>query len=59
MYVNLIINLWYLQWLLQKPKVTVFMGSVGRDKFSDILKSKAEADGVDTHYQYNESTPTG
>ncbi|KAF4531998.1 hypothetical protein B566_EDAN006543 [Ephemera danica] len=47
------------QWLLQKPRVAVFMGSVGRDKFSDILKTKAEEDGVLTHYQYNDTVPTG
>lgn len=47
------------QWLLQKPRVAIFMGSVGRDKFSDILKTKAEEDGVLTHYQYNDTVPTG
>ncbi|XP_059482563.1 uncharacterized protein LOC132200836 [Neocloeon triangulifer] len=47
------------QWLLQKPRVAVFFGCVGKDKFSDILKSKAEEDGVVARYQYNDTTPTG
>ncbi|CAB3387752.1 Hypothetical predicted protein [Cloeon dipterum] len=47
------------QWLLQKPGTCVFFGSVGKDKFSDILKSKAEEDGVVARYQYNNDTPTG
>lgn len=47
------------QWILKKPKVCVFMGSVGKDKYSEILKQRAEADGVEVKYQYQEDVPTG
>ncbi|XP_044253770.1 adenosine kinase [Tribolium madens] len=47
------------QWLLQKPKVTTFFGCVGTDKYSQILKDKAKADGVNVVYQYNDKVPTG
>lgn len=47
------------QWIIKEPKVCVFMGSVGRDKYSQILKKTAEADGVEVRYQYQEDIPTG
>lgn len=47
------------QWLVGKPKVTTFFGSVGRDKFSTILYDKATEDGVNARYQYNDKEPTG
>lgn len=47
------------QWILNKPKISVFFGCVGVDAYSRKLKEKATEDGVDVRYQYNESTPTG
>lgn len=47
------------QWVLQKPRVTIFFGCVGTDDYSKKLGEKAREDGVDVRYQYNESTPTG
>ncbi|XP_013383354.1 adenosine kinase 2 isoform X2 [Lingula anatina] len=46
-------------WLLGTPQSTTFMGCVGKDKFGEILKSKAEGDGVNVKYQYNEKESTG
>lgn len=47
------------QWILRKPRVTVFFGCVGTDEYSKKLEEKARENGVDVRYQYNESTPTG
>ncbi|KAG5878600.1 hypothetical protein JTB14_004898 [Gonioctena quinquepunctata] len=47
------------QWLIQKPKVTTFLGCVGEDKYSKILYEKATSDGVNVRYQYNDTEPTG
>ncbi|CAH1154575.1 unnamed protein product [Phaedon cochleariae] len=47
------------QWLLEKPKVTTFLGCVGEDRFSKILNEKATSDGVNVRYQYNDTEPTG
>lgn len=46
-------------WILGVPKVAVFFGCVGNDKYAEILKSKAQEDGVDVHYQYTDKEPTG
>lgn len=47
------------QWVLQRPKVAVFFGCVGQDKYSDILSQKATNDGVNVQYQFCKDTPTG
>lgn len=47
------------QWIIKKSKVCVFMGSVGQDKYSDILRQRATADGVHVRYQFQDSVPTG
>ncbi|XP_055598212.1 uncharacterized protein LOC129747862 [Uranotaenia lowii] len=47
------------QWVLQRPKVAVFFGCVGKDKYSEILSEKATGDGVNVQYQYCKETPTG
>lgn len=47
------------QWLLEKPKVTTFFGSVGEDEYSKILNDKAISDGVNVRYQYHNEEPTG
>lgn len=47
------------QWLLQRPKATTFFGSVGNDKFGEILKKTAESVGVNVRYQVVEGMSTG
>jgi adenosine kinase len=47
------------QWILRQPNVTVFMGCVGRDKYSKILEDKARSEGVNVQYQYTDREPTG
>lgn len=48
-----------LQWVLQKPNVTVFLGCVGKDQFSKILEEKAREAGVNVQYQISDKEPTG
>lgn len=47
------------QWILKRPKVAVFFGCVGQDKYAEILCQKATADGVNVQYQVCKDTPTG
>ncbi|KAI5749615.1 hypothetical protein M8J76_008783 [Diaphorina citri] len=47
------------QWLIEKPKVAVFMGAVGKDNYSDILESKASEFGLVVKYQHHDTEPTG
>ncbi|KAL1123504.1 hypothetical protein AAG570_002582 [Ranatra chinensis] len=47
------------QWILEKPKVAVLIGCVGRDDYSKILEKKAMGDGVCVKYQYTDDKPTG
>ncbi|EEB11607.1 adenosine kinase, putative [Pediculus humanus corporis] len=47
------------QWILKTPHTCVFMGSVGTDKYSEMLKETAENDGVKVIYQYQKKIPTG
>ncbi|KAF5289331.1 hypothetical protein FQR65_LT11895 [Abscondita terminalis] len=47
------------QWVLNKPNVTVFFGSVGEDKYATILEQYARSSGVNVKYQYNKTEPTG
>lgn len=47
------------QWILRKPKVTVFFGCVGTDECADKLSEKAHNDGVNVRYQQHDSEPTG
>ncbi|XP_026671491.1 adenosine kinase 2 isoform X2 [Ceratina calcarata] len=47
------------QWFLEKPRITTYMGCVGKDKYSKILEDKARADGLNVRYQYTEKEPTG
>lgn len=37
----------------------MFFGAVGKDKYSEILKLKANSEGVDVKYQYSSEKPTG
>lgn len=47
------------QWILQRPKVAVFFGCVGKDRYSEILSEKAKSDGVNVQYQFCTDIPTG
>ncbi|XP_062375397.1 adenosine kinase isoform X2 [Sardina pilchardus] len=48
------------QWMIQKPhKVATFFGCIGKDKFGEILKQKAEESHVDAHYFEQSEEPTG
>lgn len=47
------------QWVFKEPNVAVFFGAVGKDKYSDILKLKANEEGVNVKYQYSSEKPTG
>lgn len=48
-----------IQWIVQMPEVTTFMGCIGRDKFGGILEQKAREAGVNVRYQYSDKLPTG
>ncbi|XP_053548124.1 adenosine kinase isoform X2 [Bombina bombina] len=48
------------QWMIQKPyKVATFFGCIGKDKFGEILKKKAEEAHVDARYYEQNEQPTG
>lgn len=48
------------QWMIQEPhKVGTFFGCIGKDKFGEILKQKAEEVHVDAHYYEQDEEPTG
>mmetsp|Transcript_18728 Transcript_18728/g.40269 ORF Transcript_18728/g.40269 Transcript_18728/m.40269 type:complete len:345 (+) Transcript_18728:106-1140(+) len=48
-----------LQWLLQYPQATTYMGCIGNDDFGRKMIETATKDGVNVRYQIDESTPTG
>lgn len=37
----------------------MFFGAVGKDKYSDILKVKANEEGLNVKYEYSQEKPTG
>lgn len=46
--------------MIQKPhKVATFFGCIGKDRFGEILKKKAEEAHVDAHYYEQSEEPTG
>ncbi|KAJ8264321.1 hypothetical protein GJAV_G00147790 [Gymnothorax javanicus] len=48
------------QWMLQQPhKVATYFGCIGKDKFGEILKSKAEEAHLDARYYEQNEEPTG
>ncbi|XP_028982718.1 adenosine kinase isoform X2 [Betta splendens] len=48
------------QWMIQEPhKVGTFFGCIGKDKFGEILKTKAAEAHVDAHYYEQDEEPTG
>lgn len=63
-----VLTLWFgfglfslnLQWMIQSPyKAATFFGCIGKDKFGEILKKKAEEAHVDAHYYEQSEEPTG
>lgn len=47
------------QWIMRKPHVATFMGSVGTDEYADILEEKAREVGLNVMYQKQPSVKTG
>nr|AII97833.1 BLTX461 [Nephila pilipes] len=47
------------QWLVKEKNMFAFMGCIGKDKFGEILESKAKEAGVLVSYQYHDTLPTG
>lgn len=47
------------QWLLRTPRATTFFGSVGDDKYGEILKKTAESVGVNVRYEVIPGISTG
>ncbi|XP_033209458.1 adenosine kinase 2-like isoform X1 [Belonocnema kinseyi] len=47
------------QWFLEKPCVCIYMGCVGKDKYSKILEDRARENGLNVRYQYTEKEQTG
>ncbi|XP_062124599.1 adenosine kinase-like [Drosophila sulfurigaster albostrigata] len=47
------------EWIVGKPYCAYFVGSVGRDKFAEVIGKRANADGVQTMYQQIDDAPTG
>lgn len=46
--------------MIQSPyKAATFFGCIGKDKFGEILKKKAEEAHVDAHYYEQSEEPTG
>lgn len=49
-----------LQWMIQEPhNVGTFFGCIGKDKFGEILKQKAEEAHIDAQYYEQDEEPTG
>ncbi|KAG6665629.1 hypothetical protein I3843_02G150500 [Carya illinoinensis] len=47
------------QWMLQIPGATSYIGSIGKDKFGEHMKSNSKQAGVNVNYYEDESAPTG
>lgn len=47
------------QWFLEKPGVCIYMGCVGKDKYSSILEERARENGLNVRYQYTDKEQTG
>ncbi|CAN1797854.1 Adenosine kinase 2 [Linum perenne] len=48
-----------LQWMIQKPGSTSYIGSIGKDKFGEEMKKNANQAGVNVHYYEDVAAPTG
>ena len=47
------------QWLMPEPEIASFFGSVGKDRYAEILEKKARSDGVNVQYQKCDDQSTG
>uniref|UniRef100_H3DGK2 Adenosine kinase n=1 Tax=Tetraodon nigroviridis TaxID=99883 RepID=H3DGK2_TETNG len=48
------------QWMIQEPhNAGTFFGCIGKDKFGEILKQKAEEAHIEAHYYEQDEEPTG
>lgn len=47
------------QWMVGKPQMSTFIGSIGHDEFGDKLKENLEGFGVKTAYYKDEKESTG
>ncbi|XP_024936456.1 adenosine kinase 2 isoform X3 [Cephus cinctus] len=47
------------QWFLEKPNITIYMGCVGKDKYSKILEERARSSGINVRYHYTDKETTG
>uniref|UniRef100_A0A7N0V4H8 Adenosine kinase n=1 Tax=Kalanchoe fedtschenkoi TaxID=63787 RepID=A0A7N0V4H8_KALFE len=48
-----------IQWMLQIPGATSFIGSIGKDKYGEEMKKNAKLAGVNVHYYEDNNAPTG
>ncbi|EPB80420.1 kinase, PfkB family [Ancylostoma ceylanicum] len=47
------------QWILNNPNRAAFFGAIGKDKYGDLLRTKAKEAGVNAQYQVNDKVKTG
>ncbi|KAI3987284.1 hypothetical protein MKX01_003034 [Papaver californicum] len=47
------------QWMLQIPGATSYIGCIGKDKFGEEMKKNSKLAGVNVHYYEDETAPTG
>lgn len=48
-----------IQWILNRPNVSVFFGCVGEDENAEILENRARSDGVNCMYEKRKDLTTG
>ncbi|KVI09711.1 Adenosine kinase [Cynara cardunculus var. scolymus] len=56
-----VINFFFpgLQWMLQIPGATSYMGCIGKDKYGEEMTKNSKSAGVNVHYYEDETKPTG
>ncbi|EYC09800.1 hypothetical protein Y032_0059g3056 [Ancylostoma ceylanicum] len=47
------------KWILNNPNRAAFFGAIGKDKYGDLLRTKAKEAGVNAQYQVNDKVKTG
>lgn len=47
------------QWMIQKPNLGAYIGSIGNDSNGKLLKDAAQKEGVSTHYMVQNDVQTG
>ena len=48
-----------LQWLIQVPEASTFMGCIGKDEYGKELEKKASEAGLKVVFQLHDTVPTG